>query len=371
MIYQAKLYAYELERSYASDQVGKLAGLLFDAQVEPQPHQVDAALFALQTPFTRGVILADEVGLGKTIEAGIVISQYWAERKRRILIIAPASLRQQWRQELDEKFALPSQLLDQKNINDYASSRKAEYIYICSYEFASRQFMALLQNWDLVVCDEAHRLCSYWTGQAKIATNIAKICKSAGKIVMLTATPLQNRLEELYGLVPVFSPTYFHSLDAFRERYITNPSGVGNDDLAERASQIAKRTLRKDVNKYVRFTTRMPLTVTFTPSQEEIKLYNLVNAYLQRPFLWTFAKSQRHLSALIIRKRLGSSSYAVASTLESIANRLEAEAKSGKIRNDAGGLITDPDLTSDEREVANSTLPIEERINTTTQVENT
>lgn len=71
---------------------------------------------------------------------------------------------------------------------------------------------------------------------------------------MLTATPLQNRLEELYGLVSVFSPTYFHSLDAFRERYITNPSGVGNDDLAERVSQIAKCTLRKDVNKYVRFT---------------------------------------------------------------------------------------------------------------------
>ena len=78
--YQAKFYAHELDRSYASDHVGRLAGLLFDAQVEPKPHQVDAALFALQTPFTKGVILADEVGLGKTIEAGIVISQYWAQR---------------------------------------------------------------------------------------------------------------------------------------------------------------------------------------------------------------------------------------------------------------------------------------------------
>lgn len=104
--YQAKYFAHELQRSYANDHVGKLAGLLFDAQVEPKPHQIDAALFALQTPFLPGVILADEVGLGKTIEAGIVISQYWAERKRRILIIAPSSLRQQWKQELYEKFLI-------------------------------------------------------------------------------------------------------------------------------------------------------------------------------------------------------------------------------------------------------------------------
>src|SRR5687768_11682728 len=90
--YQAKFYAHELQRSYANDHVGKLAGLLFDAQVEPKPHQIDAALFALQTAYLPGVILADEVGLGKTIEAGIVISQYWAERKRNILIIAPSSL---------------------------------------------------------------------------------------------------------------------------------------------------------------------------------------------------------------------------------------------------------------------------------------
>lgn len=106
--HQAKYFAYELQRSYANDHVSKLAGLLFNAQVEPKPHQIDAALFALQTPFLRGVILADEVGLGKTIEASIVVSQYWAERKRSILIITPSSLRQQWKQELFEKFLIPA-----------------------------------------------------------------------------------------------------------------------------------------------------------------------------------------------------------------------------------------------------------------------
>ncbi|MDP9801024.1 SNF2 family DNA or RNA helicase [Arcanobacterium wilhelmae] len=123
--YQAKYFANQLERSYANDHVGKLAGLLFDAQVEPKPHQIDAALFALQTPYMKGIILADEVGLGKTIEAGIVISQYWAERKRQILIIAPASLRQQWKQELWEKFMLPADLLDAKSRDDLLSQRQS------------------------------------------------------------------------------------------------------------------------------------------------------------------------------------------------------------------------------------------------------
>lgn len=353
--YQSKLYAHELDRSYASDHVGKLAGLLFDAQVEPKPHQVDAALFALQTPFLDGVILADEVGLGKTIEAGIVISQYWAQRNRRILIIAPSSLRQQWKQELDEKFALPASLLDRTNIDELTGPGAKDQILICSYEFANSQTTKMIRTWDLVVCDEAHRLRSHWTGQAKIAANVARICRAASKTVMLTATPLQNRLEELYGLVSVFAPDYFHSLDAFKERYLDNPDGVGNDDLAQRVAMVAKRTLRKDADKYIRFTERMPLTVAFTPSDAEIELYDKINEYLQRPFLWAFAKSQRHLSALIMRKRLGSSSYAVASTLERTADRLEAEVRAGRRRNDAGGFVGDPDVTSELREEAENT----------------
>ncbi|MCK7677283.1 SNF2-related protein [Corynebacterium sp. CCM 9186] len=350
--YQAKFYAHELDRSYASDHVGRLAGLLFDAQVEPKPHQVDAALFALQTPFTKGVILADEVGLGKTIEAGIVISEYWAQRQRRILIIAPSSLRQQWQQELSEKFALPATLMDSKNVDKLIGPGGCDEILICSYEFANSRTQKLIRTWDLVVCDEAHRLRSYWTGQAKIAGNVARICQAARKTVMLTATPLQNRLEELYGLVSVFAPDYFHSLDAFKERYLNHPEGVGNDDLAVRVARIAKRTLRKDADKYIRFTQRMPLTIAFTPSDVEIELYDEINEYLQRPFLWAFAKSQRHLSALILRKRLGSSSFAVAMTLERIANRLEAEVKVGRRRNEAGGLVDDPDLTSEMREAS-------------------
>ncbi|WP_454131734.1 SNF2-related protein [Microbacterium lacticum] len=158
--HQAKFYAHQLERSYASDHVGKLAGLLFDAQVEPKPHQIDAALFALQASTSTGVVLADEVGLGKTIEAGIVLCQYWAERKRRILIIAPSSLPQQWQQELDEKFAIPSRLLDAKTKDELLTPRPGlpAFVLICSYEFALRNTDDLYRHWDLIVADEAHRL---------------------------------------------------------------------------------------------------------------------------------------------------------------------------------------------------------------------
>lgn len=354
--YQAKYYAYELERSYANDHVGKIAGLLFDAQVDPKPHQIDAALFALQTPYLNGVILADEVGLGKTIEAGIVITQYWAERKRRILIIAPSSLRQQWQQELMEKFLIPSQLLDPTLKDEQLALTAAQgaEVLICSYEFALRHETSLLRNWDLVICDEAHRLRNFYTGRKKAPEAVSHIVRGSGKTILLTATPLQNRLEELYGLVSVFDPDYFYSLDAFRERYV-KAKGLGdNDDLVERVAGISKRTLRRDAEKYIHFTRRLPLTVEFMPSPAEIELYDKVNEYLQRDELFAFSNSQRHLTALILRKRLGSSTYATASTLERIADRLDAEAEEGIRRDNRGGLIlTDfdtGDLTEEEVE---------------------
>src|SRR5262245_60239638 len=115
--YHAAYYAHELTRRSASDSIAKLGSSLFNATVDLNPHQLDAAMFAFRSPLSRGVILADEVGLGKTIEAGLVISQLWAERKRRILIIAPAILRKQWAQELYDKFYIDSQVIDTKEFN--------------------------------------------------------------------------------------------------------------------------------------------------------------------------------------------------------------------------------------------------------------
>ena len=103
--FHAKYIAHELTRRCASDSVEKLTAVLSDAQVDLNPHQIEAALFAFRNPLSRGAILADEVGLGKTIEAGLLIAQKWAEQKYHILVIAPANLRKQWAQELAESAA--------------------------------------------------------------------------------------------------------------------------------------------------------------------------------------------------------------------------------------------------------------------------
>lgn len=351
--YQAKYFAHELERSYANDHVGKLAGLLFDAQVEPKPHQIDAALFALKGNATRGVILADEVGLGKTIEAGIVITQYWAERKRRILIIAPASLRQQWKQELYEKLLIPSALLDSKSKVSLLAGQGAGQVLIASYEFVQQNKADLVRSWDLVVADEAHRLRNFYKGQAqaKVASSVGDVFDGASKIVLLTATPLQNRLEEIYGLVSIFDSEYFRSLDVFRERYVkSGGDGFSPNDLAERAGHLTKRTLRRNAEKYIRFTKRDPLTVKFQPSRAELELYDLVNSYLQRETLYAFNNSQRALSSQVIRKRLGSSTYAVGITLRKTANRLAEELAMGGRRNDHLSLFDfDSDILDEEQ----------------------
>jgi SNF2 family DNA or RNA helicase len=176
------------------------------ARVDLNPHQIDAALFALRSPLTRGVILADEVGLGKTIEAGIVIAQRWAERKRRILLIVPATLRKQWQQELESKFYLPTAVLDTKVFNDLVTNGMAspfgmaDKLIICSYHFASAKAPEISRvPWDLVIIDEAHRLRNVFRKSSKLARSVVDAVAQAPKL-LVTATPLQNSLLELYGL---------------------------------------------------------------------------------------------------------------------------------------------------------------------------
>lgn len=128
--YHAKYAACELTRKYAASDIGKLTASLQDAQVDLNPHQIDAALFAFKSPLSKGEILADEVGLGKTIEAGIILSQLWAERKRKLLVICPASLRKQWSQELADKLCYGSVHTPHShdsNLND-PRSRASRYL---------------------------------------------------------------------------------------------------------------------------------------------------------------------------------------------------------------------------------------------------
>ena len=330
--YHAKFFAHELTRRCASDSVEKLTAVLSDAQVDLNPHQIEAALFAFRNPLSRGAILADEVGLGKTIEAGLLIAQKWAEQKQKILVIAPANLRKQWGQELADKFFLPSAILESRTFNESIRSGNLnpfnrDAVVICSYQFTKKMEPYIRQTpWDLVVIDEAHRLRNVYKPTNKIA-NAIKQAVAPFRKVLLTATPLQNSLLELYGLVSIIDDFAFGDLKTYRARFTRLANDDDFNDLKERLRPICKRTLRKQVLEYVNYTDRHALVQEFAPSEEEQRLYDLVSEYLQQPTLYALPASQRSLMTLILRKLLASSTYAISGTLEGLAFKLETAAK--------------------------------------------
>jgi len=326
--YHAKYFAYELTKRCSSNSIGKLAASLSDAQVDLNPHQVEAALFAFRSPLSKGAILADEVGLGKTIEAGILLSQKWAERKRKILIIVPSSLRKQWNQELLDKFFLPSVILETKSFNQEIKKGKLNpfsqnEIIICSYHFARGKEASIRQiDWDLIVIDEAHHLRNVYKPTNKIANTIKTAVAHSPKL-LLTATPLQNSLLELYGLVSVIDDYTFGDLKSFKSRFSRLTGEDNFDDLKNRLKPLCQRTLRRQVLEYIKYTNRIPVTQEFYPTENEQRLYNLVSDYLQKPNLYALPASQRQLMTLILRKLLASSTYAISGTLDALAKRLE------------------------------------------------
>lgn len=327
--YHTKYFAHELTKRCSSDSIQKLATALVDAQVDLNPHQVEAALFAFRSPLSKGAVLADEVGLGKTIEAGLLISQKWAERKRKILIIGPSNLRKQWSQELEDKFFLPSMILEAKSFNQEIKNSnlnpfdQKDTIVICSYEFARNKAPYLQNtNWDLIVIDEAHRLRNVYKPQNKIA-NAIKLATSRFPKVLLTATPFQNSLLELYGLVSIIDDHIFGDIKSFKSQYTRIVNSDVFLELKERLKPICKRTLRKQVLEYIKYTNRIALVQEFIPSPEEQELYEKVSNYLQYEKLYALPASQRKLMTLILRKLLASSTYAISGTLATLIKKLK------------------------------------------------
>lgn len=328
---QATFFAHRITLEGTGEDA--LAQSLSTARVDMNPHQVDAALFALASPLSKGVLLADEVGLGKTIEASLVIAQKWAERRRRVLLIVPASLRKQWSQELYDKFSLPSVIVERKS---YADARKkgiakpfeqGENIIITSYEFAALKANDIRQGgWSLVVFDEAHRLRNVYK---KDGATRAKALRDATRPffkILLTATPLQNSLMELYGLVSVLDEHHFGDEGSFRDQFVNgSASKNGLVFLRKRLEPICKRTLRRQVQQagIIRYTERSPLTMEYEPSEAEHRLYNDVSAYLQRKDSFAFGNKPNQLVTMVVRKILGSSTFAIADTLAKIIERLK------------------------------------------------
>ena len=322
--YHATYYAHELSRVGGSG-VDRLGRALFDACVDLNPHQIEAALFALRSPISKGVLLADEVGLGKTIEAGLVLCQYWAERKRNVLVICPASLRKQWALELSEKFNLPSIVLDAKTYKDQQklgvpNPFRDKRIIICSMHYAASHADDVKEiAWDLVVIDEAHKLRNAYRESNRLGQRIRWATEDRKKL-LLTATPLQNSLLELYGLSTLIDNRLFGDLASFRAQYINHSGDISG--LRDRLKAFCWRTLRSQVIEFVRYTERKLITRPFKPTEQEHKLYEAVSNYLKRGDTYALPSGQKHLLILLVRKVLASSPYAVAGTLEIMRDRL-------------------------------------------------
>ena len=321
--YHARYYAALLSQKSTGGELESLSQSLLSSTVDINPHQIDAALFAFRSPLSKGVVLADEVGLGKTIEAGLVLCQYWSTGKRKIIVVCPASLRKQWEAELQDKFGIPCEILDTKNYNAYLREGRnplsAKRVIICSYNCCAKHKGDIVTNgFDLAVMDEAHKMRNVYRKSARTAADVRDALHGVKKL-LLTATPFQNSLMELYGLTSVIDDHFFGSEKSFRNEY---GKGENLKQLRQRIQPLFTRTLRKDVKEYINYTCRLPLTQKFNATDDEYELYQEVSEFLRRDDLYSVPASQKKLTTMIVRKILASSTYALIFTLEHIKERL-------------------------------------------------
>lgn len=299
---------------------------LLNADIEPNPHQINAFCAAIQALKTGGIILADEVGLGKTIEAGLVLNYVLDSGAKKVLISLPATLRKQWEVELLEKFGRQAVILDRytvehdrANVQRHLENTSEVSIVIASYDFSSKLIRKFPHvKWDFLIIDEAHNLRNVFHG-TKRAKNLYDLTHGIPKI-LLTATPLQNALTDLHGLVSFIDPRIFGSEKVFIRRFV---DGCDYEELKQELLPVLYRTLRRDVGKYMSFSKRTCVTVDFHLSQAEKDLYDTTNDFLRRDQLYSIPVANRGLIILVIRKLLASSSFALIETFEVLERRLE------------------------------------------------
>ncbi|HIC95077.1 TPA: DEAD/DEAH box helicase, partial [Candidatus Bipolaricaulota bacterium] len=261
-------------------------------------------------------------------------AQLWAEGKRKMLVIVPASLRKQWQNELLDKFDLPSEIIESRpgtgsSPGALGNLFAQEKILICSMHYAYRHIEDLRRAlpYDLVVIDEAHHFRNVWRKNNKMGQAIREAVGDQPKL-LLTATPLHNNLMELYGLVSFIDEQLLGTPSSFKLKFMADSQGreANNlEELRERLEQVSTRVLRRQVQEYIRYTERRGMLEPFTPYRDEQELYDKVSAYLQRERLAAVNYRQRALMLLVYRKLLASSSFAIAGTLESLIKTLQAK----------------------------------------------
>src|SRR5437762_3619259 len=337
--FNLRMLAEDLVRVRRPDDRERYAASQRQARIDPNPHQIDAVIFALRRLREGGCILADEVGLGKTIEAGLVIAQSRTEGVQRVLLIVPKSLIGQWQNELANLFAIEA--------HDDHADFFAPGVYLVGREFAgSERGAALLGTvlpFDLVVIDEAHEIFAGLhkrygrdgvyddtSDEALMAHRVRGILRSS-PVLLLTATPMQNSLAELWGLVQYVEPTgtLLGDITTFRKVFCAEDDRTlvpGQEhELQRRLAVVLQRTLRRQAQEFLDrpFTQRRCRLYEYAMSEDERSLYDDVTEYLLQPSLYAFSGRQRRLLLIGFHRRMASSIPALAASLEKVAARLQ------------------------------------------------
>jgi Helicase conserved C-terminal domain/SNF2-related domain len=336
--FNQRILAEDLVRVRRADDLERYAASQRHARIDPNPHQIDAVIFALRRLREGGCILADEVGLGKTIEAGLVIAQSRAEGAQRILLIVPKSLIGQWQNELANLFGIQAQ--------DDQRSFVAPGVYLVGREFGGSErgagALGASPPFDLVVIDEAHEIFAglhkrygrdgvyeETSDEALMAHRVRGFLRSS-PVLLLTATPMQNSLVELWGLVQYVEPTgtLLGDIATFRKVFCAEDDRTlvpGQEhELQRRLAVVLQRTLRRQAQEFLDrpFTQRRCRLYEYAMSDDERSLYDDVTEYLLQPSLYAFAGRQRRLLLIGFHRRMASSIPALAASLQNVATRL-------------------------------------------------
>ncbi len=311
--YHARYYAALLSQRWPGRSLERYLPALLSATIDLHPHQIDAALFASRSQFQKGVILADESGLGKTIEAGIVLLQTAIEGKNNLLVLCPANQLTHWQQELESKFGLMQVGLDTVG---WESG-----VVILSYQSAYNQIGSLATiAWDLCVLDQAHTLANASLSEKAIADSLYSTLLGIPKL-LLTASPMQNSLLDLYYLIRFIDETAWGGTpELFRQRYLQ--SDQLKEELQARAQLVCQRTLKSQALTMPQIK-RVVRTIVVLPSEAEDSLSQLLSAYFHRPYLAAFPKIPEHRIRLVFWKLLASSPAALHDALQKPLKRLQ------------------------------------------------
>ena len=334
------------------------------SDIEIYPYQVAAATFALRSPFLKGVILCDEGSLGKTYEALLIIAQKFYDGRQNILIVVPTPLLHQLTKIMDNKFSIPFAAIDnnenfdnaivsetEDEIGNMQNPFRQDGVVITTYDFAVEKQNYISQiSWDMTVFEEAHCLRKIYTGENKTA-NAMRILAGDSFKLLLTATPMQNSIMDLYGLIYFIDETVLPESDEFYKLYFRKPENY--PELADRISKFCFRTMRGQVATYVKIPERIPITVDFELSKNEQKLNAMLDSYLARAKKYAFPKMELYDLTLMLFRNFSSSTFALAKTLQGVERRLNEIIAENSTENSQAEIVDEHNHISSMLKLAN------------------